>query len=89
MEQQIWIWLLSGVLGGTSINALFRYLTTRRFQSISLEEKLRAEIMDQVSTLKVEIATLKTELDHWRNKYHSLDKEYTSLKAKFDKLTKG
>lgn len=83
-----WVVALAGVLGGSSVSALFRYLTTRRFQSISLEEKLRHEMMEMVSNLKIEIATLKTELDHWKDKYHTLDKEYTSLKTKFEKLIK-
>lgn len=82
------IWLLSGILGGTSISALFRYLTNRRFQSISLEEKLRSEMYSQIDNLKTELATLKQELDQWRGKYLTLHKEYTKLKTDFDKLVK-
>lgn len=85
---EMWLWIISGVLGGTSVSALFKYLTTRRFQSISLEEKLRAEMVEQINTLKGELNTLKAELDQWRNKYLTLDKEYTRLKTAFNKLTK-
>ena len=88
MTEQTWVWLLSGVLGGTSVTALFRYLSTRRFQSISMEERLRAEMFEQIDTLKTELATLKAELDQWRDKYLNLHKEYTKLKSDFDKLTK-
>ncbi|MEI7419433.1 MAG: hypothetical protein WCK24_01065 [Actinomycetes bacterium] len=88
MTETGWIYLLSGVLGGTSVAALFRYLSTRRFQSISMEERLRAEMFEQIDSLKVELATLKAELDQWRDKYLNLHKEYTKLKSDFDKLTK-
>jgi len=82
------MWLVSGILTGTSITALFRYLTTRRFQSISLEQKLRAEMFEQIDNLKTELATLKAELDQWRDKYLTLSKEYNKLKNEFDKLKK-
>lgn len=88
MTEQMWLWLMSGVLGGTSISALFKYLSTRRFQSISMEERLRAEMFEQIDGLKTELATLKAELDHWKDKYLTLNKEYIKLKSDFDKLTK-
>lgn len=88
MTGEVWMWLVSGILTGTSVTALFRYLTTRRFQSISLEQKLRAEMFEQIDNLKTELATLKAELDQWRDKYLNLNKEYTKLKSEFDKLKK-
>lgn len=88
MTQEVWLWVVSGILTGTSVTALFRYLTTRRFQSISLEQKLRAEMFEQIDNLKQELATLKQELDHWRDKYLTLSKEYNKLKNEFDKLKK-
>ena len=88
MTQETWIWLLSGILGGTSFTAFLRYLSTRRFQSISLEEKLRAEMFEQIDKLKTELSTLKTELDQWQQKYMNLQREDTKLKSDFDKLTK-
>ena len=88
MTEQMWLWLLSGILGGTSVSALLKYLSTRRFQSISMEERLRSEMFEQIDSLKTELATLKAELDHWKDKYLNLNKEYTKLKSDFDKLTK-
>ena len=88
MDKDTWLWVVSGILTGTSVTALFRYLTTRRFQSISLEQKLRAEMFEQIDKLKSELATLKDELDQWRDKYLNLHKEYTKLKSEFDKLKK-
>lgn len=88
MSQEVWLWVVSGILTGSSVTALFRYLTTRRFQSISLEQKLRAEMFEQIDKLKIELATLKQELDQWRDKYLTLSKEYNKLKAEFDKLIK-
>lgn len=88
MDKDTWLWVVSGILTGTSVTALFRYLTTRRFQSISLEQKLRAEMFEQIDKLKTELATLKEELDQWRDKYLNLHKEYTRLKTEFDKLKK-
>jgi predicted nuclease with TOPRIM domain len=82
------VYILGGVLGGTSISSLFKYLTNRRFQSISLEERLRAEMVSNNKELRDEIATLKQELDQWRDKYLNLHKEYTRLKSAFDKLVK-
>jgi molecular chaperone GrpE (heat shock protein) len=38
--------------------------------------------------LRDEIATLKDELDQWRDKYLNLHKEYTKLKSMFDKIVK-
>jgi len=88
MTEQMWLWLLSGILGGTSVSALLKYLSTRRFQSISMEERLRSEMFEQIDSLKTELATLKAELDHWKDKYLTLNREYTKLKSDFDKLTK-
>ena len=88
MTMETLVYILGGVLGGTSISSLFKYLTNRRFQSISLEERLRAEMVSNNKELRDEIATLKQELDQWREKYLNLHKEYTRLKSAFDKLVK-
>jgi len=88
MTTEIWLYLVSGILGGTGVSSLFKYLTTRRFQSISLEERLRAEMYKNNEELRNEIATLKNELDQWRDKYLNLHKEYTKLKSMFDKIVK-
>jgi uncharacterized membrane-anchored protein YhcB (DUF1043 family) len=85
---EIWVYLLSGIVGGTSVSSLFKYLTNRRFQSISLEQRLRAEMYENNKQLREEIATLKDELDQWRDKYLNLHKEYTKLKSMFDKIVK-
>jgi predicted nucleic acid-binding Zn-ribbon protein len=88
MNENHWIALLSGVLGGTGLSALLKYLSTRRSQSISVEERLRAEMFEQLDKLKAEIDALKVDLDNWRDKYMNLHKEHVKLKAEFDKLTK-
>jgi predicted nuclease with TOPRIM domain len=88
MTTEIWLYLVSGILGGTGVSSLFKYLTNRRFQSISLEERLRAEMLQNNKELRDEIATLKDELDQWRDKYLNLHKEYTKLKSMFDKIVK-
>jgi predicted nuclease with TOPRIM domain len=88
MNENHWIALLSGILGGTGLSALLKYLSTRRSQSISVEERLRAEMFEQIDKLKQEIADVKSELNHWRDKYLTLNKEHVKLKAEFDKLTK-
>lgn len=88
MTTEIWVYLLSGILGGTTVSSLFKYLTNRRFQSISLEQRLRAEMYENNKQLRDEIATLKDELDQWRDKYLNLHKEYTKLKSMFDKIVK-
>ena len=88
MNNNQWIALLSGILGGTGLSALLKYLSTRRSQSISVEERLRAEMFEQIDKLKQEIADVKSELNHWRDKYLNLNKEHVKLKAEFDKLTK-
>jgi uncharacterized membrane-anchored protein YhcB (DUF1043 family) len=85
---EIWLYLVSGILGGTGVSSLFKYLTNRRFQSISLEQRLRAEMYENNKQLREEIATLKDELDQWRDKYLNLHKEYTKLKSMFDKIVK-
>jgi len=87
MTDNIWI-LVSGLLGGTGLSTLLKYLSTRRGQSISVEERLRAEMFEQLDKLKAEIDALKVDLDLWRDKYLSLHKEHVKLKAEFDKLTK-
>ncbi len=88
MTIENWVYILSAVVGTTGLSSLFRYLSTRRFQSISLEEKLRAEMLSANKELKSEINTLKAELDQWRDKYLNLHKEYTRLKSAFDKMVK-
>jgi hypothetical protein len=87
MTDNIWI-LVSGLLGGTGLSTLLKYLSTRRGQSISVEERLRAEMFEQLDKLKAEIDALKVDLDLWRDKYLSLHKEHVKLKAEFDKLAK-
>jgi predicted nuclease with TOPRIM domain len=88
MTMETLVYVLGGILGGTTMSSLFKYLTNRRFQSISLEERLRAEMVSNNKELRDEIATLKQELDQWRDKYLNLHKEYTRLKSAFDKLVK-
>jgi hypothetical protein len=88
MTMETLVYILGGVLGGTGVSSLFKYLTNRRFQSISLEQRLRAEMVSNNKELRDEIATLKQELDQWRDKYLNLHKEYTRLKSAFDKLVK-
>jgi hypothetical protein len=87
MTDNIWI-LVSGLLGGTGLSTLLKYLSTRRGQSISVEERLRTEMFEQLDKLKAEIDALKVDLDLWRDKYLSLHKEHVKLKAEFDKLAK-
>ena len=88
MNLETVVWALVGIIGGTGFTSFLRYLSTRRVQSISLEEKLRAEMYSQIDGLKRELATLKQELDQWRDKYLNLHKEYTKLTSDFDKLVK-
>jgi hypothetical protein len=87
MSDKIWL-IISGILGGTGLSTLLKYLATRRGQSISVEQRLRAEMFEQLDKLKKEIDALKIDLDNWRDKYLSLHKEHVKLKAEFDKLTK-
>ena len=88
MSMEMWLYITTGILGGTGVSSLFKYLTNRRFQSISLEERLRAEMYKNNQELRDEIATLKNELDQWRDKYLNLHKEYNKLKSMFDKIVK-
>jgi predicted nuclease with TOPRIM domain len=88
MSLEMAVAILSAIVGTTGLSSLFKYLTNRRFQSISLEEKLRAEMTSHNRELKLELNTLKQELDQWREKYLNLHKEYTRLKSAFDKLVK-
>jgi len=88
MDDRNWLLIVSGLLGGTGLSTLLKYLSTRRGQSISVEERLRAEMFEQLDKLKAEIDALKVDLDLWRDKYLSLHKEHVKLKAEFDKLTK-
>ena len=88
MTLEMIIAILSAIVGTTGLSSLFKYLTNRRFQSISLEEKLRAEMLAQNKELKNDLNTLKAELDQWREKYLNLHKEYTRLKSAFDKMVK-
>lgn len=88
MTLEMAVAVLSAIVGTTGLSSLFKYLTNRRFQSISLEEKLRAEMTSHNRELKLELNTLKQELDQWREKYLNLHKEYTRLKSAFDKMVK-
>ena len=88
MTLEMAVAILSAIVGTTGLSSLFKYLTNRRFQSISLEEKLRAEMTSHNRELKLELNTLKAELDQWREKYLNLHKEYTRLKSAFDKMVK-
>ena len=88
MTLEMAVAILSAIVGTTGLSSLFKYLNNRRFQSISLEEKLRAEMTSHNRELKLELNTLKQELDQWREKYLNLHKEYTRLKSAFDKMVK-
>jgi chromosome segregation ATPase len=60
-----------------------------KFMKLENEEiKPKLEMLTNNKELRDEIATLKQELDQWREKYLNLHKEYTRLKSAFDKLVK-
>lgn len=77
------------LLGGGALGAIgtsiFKYLTTRREQTLTNEEKLRDELQEQIDALKAEVHALRTDVDHWREKYFEIYEEHIQLKARLGK----
>jgi molybdopterin converting factor small subunit len=77
------------LLGGGALGAIgtsiFKYLTTRREQTLTNEEKLRDELQEQIDALKEEVHALRTDVDHWREKYFEIYEEHIQLKARLGK----
>lgn len=77
---------LAVLLGGGALGALgtsiFKYLTNRREQTLTNEEKLREELQEQIDALKEEVKELRTEVGHWREKYFEIYEEHVQLKAR-------
>lgn len=82
MDMQILAALLGGGTLGVIGTGIFKYLTTRREQTLSNEEKLREELQDQIDALKTEVNALRTDVDHWRDKYFELYEDHVVLKAR-------
>lgn len=74
--------LLGGGAAGAGGRSLFIYLTNRREQTLSNEEKLREELQEQIDALKQEIVELRNEVNNWRDKYFEIYEEHVQLKAR-------
>ena len=79
---------LAILLGGGALGALgtsiFKYLTNRREQTLTNEEKLREELQEQIDALKEEVKELRAEVNSWREKYFEIYEEHVVLKTKLN-----
>lgn len=82
MTPETIIALLGGGTLGAAASSIFKYLTNRREQTLTNEEKLREELQEQIDALKEEVQALRTDVDHWRDKYFEIYEEHIQLKAR-------
>lgn len=76
--------LLGGGALGAMATSIFKYLTNRREQTLTNEEKLREELQEQIDALKEEVKELRTEVNSWREKYFEIYQEHVVLKARLE-----
>jgi chromosome segregation ATPase len=75
-----------GVLfGGAGLKIIEHYLN-RSKQITTDERQWRDEMRGDLSGLKGEVASLRTEVDTWRQKYYDLLNDHLQLKAKCTEL---
>lgn len=74
--------LLGGGALGAMATSIFKYLTNRREQTLTNEEKLREELQEQIDALKEEVKELRAEVNSWREKYFEIYEEHVVLKTK-------
>jgi peptidoglycan hydrolase CwlO-like protein len=74
--------LLGGGVLGAIVATVLKYLTNRREQTLTNEEKLREELQEQIDILKRDVQELRTEVSHWREKYFEIYEEHVQLKAR-------
>ena len=79
---------IAAVFGGGAlgiiVQATYNYMTKKRVQTLSNEDKLRKELQDQIDEMKSEIADLKKEVDVWRTKYFDIYEEHIQLKVRLN-----
>lgn len=77
--------LLGGGAAGAGGTSLFKFILSRREQTLTNEEKLRQELQSQIDEMKEEIKVLRTEVNSWRDKYFEIYEEHVQLKARLGK----
>lgn len=76
--------LLGGGAAGASGTSLFKFILSRREQTITNEEKLRQELQEQIDALKAEVHEMRVDVNHWRDKYFEILEDHIQLKARLD-----
>lgn len=76
--------LLGGGAAGASGTSLFKFILSRREQTLTNEEKLRLELQEQIDALKAEVQTLREDVNIWRDKYFEILEDHIQLKARLE-----
>jgi predicted nucleic acid-binding Zn-ribbon protein len=69
----------SAILGGMAFKVIERFLNSKEYADEQVT--LRAELRAEMDKLKVEVNTLRSEVDEWREKYYHQVELTTSLHA--------
>lgn len=78
--------LLGTILGGVGVKFLERWIA-RDAQKQDAETKLRDELWKEMANLRGELATVRTELDDWKERYFALYKEHSELMQRYILVT--
>lgn len=77
--------ILGGGAAGASGTSLFKFILSRREQTLTNEEKLRLELQEQIDALKDEVHALRADVNLWRDKYFEILEDHIQLKARLEK----
>jgi len=84
MNMETMLALLGGGAAGASGTSLFKFILSRREQTLTNEEKLRLELQEQIDALKAEVQTLREDVNIWRDKYFEILEDHIQLKARLE-----
>ena len=85
MNMETMLAILGGGAAGASGTSLFKFILSRREQTLTNEEKLRLELQEQIDALKDEIHALRADVNLWRDKYFEILEDHIQLKARLEK----
>lgn len=71
--------LIGTILGGVGVK-IFDWLSSKNKHKIDDAAKIRQELWDEVSKLRGEITSLRSEVDEWKMRYYELYAENAELR---------
>jgi septation ring formation regulator EzrA len=76
--------LLGAILGGSGLKIVEHSLNRSKSRNES-EASMRAELREEIKSLREELRKVQAELDSWRIKYYELQEEFIAARDEFSK----